>query len=111
MFEFTQNPHGSNQLMKVDDSLYVSFNSRPGGDLSFFGGDSDEPETALVIDGKYFILNGDFREEYRKAAEGGIEAMMAVFTSNPDKHSTWTTDSDPLAFIAKRLDSVASGIA
>ena len=67
-------------------------------DTSFLGifasdeGGSDE--TALIKEDTYYILNGDFREEYEAVFEQGFDACLAVFKAHPDKVSSWSTGSD-----------------
>ena len=111
MFKFEKNKNGGNEILKIDDTCFVSFNSRPDSGLSMFAADElGTPETALVIDRKFFILNGDFREEYIAAAPGGVEACIAVYQRYPDKKSTWTTDSEPGEFLKARIQSMLDKI-
>lgn len=57
--------------------------------LRGFSGD-DESETALIVDGCYYILNGDFRAEYEALASQGVAACIEFFKSKPELHSSWS---------------------
>lgn len=56
-------------------------------------------ETALVhindinsnFDRTYFILNGDFRDQYFDLFDKGFEACHKFFESKPEFHSGWST--------------------
>lgn len=103
MFEFTANLNGTNEIMDLSDNCYVSFNSRPGGGITVFESDHGGPETALVIDGEFFILNGDFREDFVAAASRDIASCVDVFENNLDAMSSWTTSSDQVEFMRARM--------
>lgn len=50
-------------------------------------------ETALVNDGKFFILNGDFRKEYEKLVPKGWDACFKFYLKKREKHiSQWSYD-------------------
>lgn len=80
------------------DGFYVSFNENVRanmGGLSMLGGlmasDDDAPETALCRDGKFFILNGDFRKEYEALVTKGWDACIEFFNAQSAEHgSSWT---------------------
>lgn len=54
--------------------------------------DTVDGETAIIVGetGKYYILNGDWREAYRELIPEGLDACMAFFHSKPQSHSTWS---------------------
>jgi len=52
--------------------------------------DTADGETAIIANGKYYILNGDWREAYRELIPKGLDACMAFFHSKPQFHSTWS---------------------
>jgi hypothetical protein len=43
-------------------------------------------ETALVYKGKFYILNGDWREEYKKLIPKGYKACKKLFDDNKDEY-------------------------
>jgi hypothetical protein len=71
--------------------FFISFNPAPFGGSGVFSSDDDSSETALCYDGKYKILNGDFREEYLKVAPD-FDKCIAIYESNKnDCNSSWTS--------------------
>lgn len=74
------------------DGYYISYNpmcNAPMDDDEETGRKSDE--TALVKDGNFYILYGDYREEMIEAAKkGGFEEAKKIFDSRPDEHSFWS---------------------
>ena len=79
------------------DGFYISFlpNTRNfmGFESKLFAGDDKgQGETALVKDGTYLILNGDYRKEYEEAVPNGYEACRAVYESHQHKASSWSED-------------------
>lgn len=52
--------------------------------------DTADGETAIITNGKYYILNGDWREAYRELIPEGLDACMAFFHSKAQFHSTWS---------------------
>jgi hypothetical protein len=64
--------------------FFISYNPHPIG-----GG----PETALVSRHpvKYYILEGDFMEEYEGLADKGFQACLEFFRGKPELRSDWST--------------------
>lgn len=62
---------------KIYDGFYVSYNSY---DVSVYG----DVTTALVLGQmqKFYILNGDHSEEYKKIIKDGFEKCMDFFRKN-----------------------------
>lgn len=57
---------------------------------------SDHPagdeETALIMDGEYYVLNGDFRKQYEKLSTK--KEAKAFYDRNRKEHgSAWSTDN------------------
>lgn len=80
--------------MLSGEGFYVSYNPDPSsselGAFMDWGSDNGGPETALVVDGVFLILNGDFRKEY-EIAHPDIEACRAVYEKHKGKHdSSWS---------------------
>lgn len=73
------NPDEIGQREKIDGKgFFISYaiaGSGPTGD-----------ETALVHKNNYYILNGDWREEYRPLVKKGYKACKALFDANKDEH-------------------------
>lgn len=46
------------------------------------------PETALMVDNKYFILNGDHRESYSKC--NNLTECKSYFCTHQDQLSFWS---------------------
>lgn len=65
-------------LESKDEGFYISYN--PGNyTISAFNSDDGGSETALVIGGSYYILNGDHREKYEKLIDEGFDACKKYF--------------------------------
>jgi len=86
-----------NLYFDPSDNSRVSYNDFKSIPLpSIFGSDNGEPETSLEIDGKYYILNGDFRKQYEDAFlkfGNDVEKIKAaVYDKYKDKYnSSWTS--------------------
>ena len=51
-------------------------------------------ETALVKDGCYLILNGDWREQYEAVFDEGYDACLKLYLQNKDTYrSSWSSDT------------------
>lgn len=75
------------------DEFCVSFNPNIHALIPGWGSDDGGPETALVLDGKYYILNGDYRKDYRQLIPQGKEACLAFYKAQPvAKRSSWSED-------------------
>lgn len=99
-YEFTMTPYG-NELLEAGE-LTISYRSATEfaalkgfavGEL--FRADTNQGETALIIDGDYFILNGDFRAEYREILEAGEgpDGCLALYHKmQKGNGSSWSSD-------------------
>lgn len=101
-------PQGDNEVLR-GDGFYISFNQNTSatksglGDLfNKMGGllanmidytiETDgRAETALVKEGVFYILNGDFRIAYKKIAPKGYTACLRFFISKKENWSHWST--------------------
>lgn len=73
------------------DGFYISYNPDPCAGIPFLKSDNGCDETAL-FDGKYKILNGDFREDYERLAPQGLESCLKFYDKMKEKYdSSWTT--------------------
>lgn len=71
---------GTNQVQKGKD-FYISYaiaGSGPTGD-----------ETALVYKGNFYILNGDWREKYKKLIPKGYKACKKLFNDNKKEYKNF----------------------
>lgn len=81
---------------------YISYNPNVGSSelgeafKSFgyvLGLESSKKETALKIEGVWYILNGDFRKDYEKLLSKGAVAMVKFYKSKKKEFgSFWSTD-------------------
>lgn len=106
-------PTANNVIIELDKPNYLSYNKHPCAGMAFLESDESNSETALYGNGKWFILNGDFREEYNEAIDKygkDAEALYyAVFCKHKkDSTSTWSTgdswDGDSGVNIEKWLE-------
>jgi len=57
---------------------------------SLLGFDTTKDETALVVGTEFYILSGDWREEYSKVST--LEERLQIFIDNMKEHiSPWST--------------------
>lgn len=78
------------QVIASGDGFYISYVPNPGIDLGLFQSDEGQPETALCQDGKYYILNGDFRDAYGPLILQGFAACKKFYDENASEHSSWS---------------------
>jgi hypothetical protein len=90
MIETIEKLENTRNSITVFDGFYISYN--PFCNLSMEGEPNrKEDETALVKDGKFYILYGNYEREMVEAARtGGFEAAKKIFDSRPDEHSFWS---------------------
>lgn len=76
------------------DNFFISYRGNTAELGSIFAGDDGGyGETALCFDGKYKILNGDFRKEYEKIVDKGLEECLKFYNSkNAECASCWSND-------------------
>lgn len=85
------------------DGFYVSFNPDPNPSLddgilapiiemgaALAGFDEAVAETALVKDKRFYILNGDHREAYRRLGPKGWPDCIQYFMDHIDEKSDWS---------------------
>ena len=81
-----------NEVLEFD-GFYISYNPHPVL-IPAFDSDDKQPETALVANNLFYILNGDFRAEYKELGPKGFEACLEFFRAKEPEHgSSWTTPS------------------
>ena len=85
---------GAGNYLLMRDGYCFSYNPSPWIGVPSFMSDHRGPETALIVDGdkiKWRILNGDFREEYKKCKT--LSACLAFYESKKeDYQSSWSSD-------------------
>ena len=76
------------------DGFYVSFNPNTAAiAITFFQGDDGGcAETAICHEGKFYVLNGDFRTDLEPLIPQGAEACIAFYRENQHARSSWATD-------------------
>ena len=72
-------------LFLKGDGFYISYNDDAPG--------ASDVETALCKNDKYFILNGDFREDYEKLISEGFDACKAFYDKHNNVQSNWSSKS------------------
>jgi len=76
--------------------FWISYNSDTSNAPAMFMGDELQ-ETALCKDGKFFILNGDWRRQYEKIADKGFWACYQFYLLHKDEHgSSWSNEDLPV---------------
>lgn len=74
-------------------NFYISYRDNTAVFGSFFVGDDDDcGETALCFDGKYKILNGDFRKEYEKIVDEGLDKCLEFYESKKTENASCWSD-------------------
>lgn len=80
---------------KSKPDLFVSY--RPGENFTFgpfFAPDDGQDETALFTNGKYYVLNGDFRTEYLEAFPNKDKCLEVYNKNRVTNRSSWSEDSN-----------------
>jgi hypothetical protein len=78
---------GGNYILDGDE-FYISF--QPAASLFF--SDQGQQETALCKDDEFYILNGDWRDEYQNLLPQGFDKCLEFFNFKKDKHgSSWSS--------------------
>lgn len=81
---------GGNAILQCE-GFSISYNPHPGQGLSIFESDDGGPETALIVNDKFFILNGDWRTQYEELIPKGVEACLQFYRDHADAHrSSWS---------------------
>lgn len=95
--QWISHPLRPNQLLQISKTCYVSFNPSPASISlrGFFTKHDSGPQTALVIDEKFYILNGDFRDEYLAAAQQDPASVLDVYQRHREQHRALCSDSEP----------------
>lgn len=81
---------GSYNTVLMGDEFYISFMSDRSANTGIFASE-EGTETALCSRGNFFILNGDWREQYEAVVDQGFDACKAIFDANQDKKSSWSS--------------------
>ena len=104
--KFEQVTGRANQVLRLTESCFVSYNPNPCQGIRILEGDNSSEETALCIDGEYFILNGDFRGQYETAASVDVASCVDVYENNKEFRSSWSSDVDAMTFLGEFLKRV-----
>lgn len=90
MREGWKSPGGiGGNMIRQFDGFYVPYNPSPPGLGMGMGSDDDGPETALCKGGKFYILNGDFRDRFDELGPQGFDACFA-FYKQQNNVSSWS---------------------
>lgn len=83
----------SGNLLLRGDGFFISYASSAGlRRLGALGSDNGSDETALCKDGKYHILNGDFRAAYERLVPEGFEACKKFYDQqSAHADSSWSS--------------------
>ena len=90
-----------NEIIASDcGAFYISYNPDPCEGLLMFDTDLIGGETALVypiekdgIGRDFYVLNGDFRKEYKEVMDNGLDACIEIYNKYKTRHiSTWSVD-------------------
>ncbi len=77
------------------EGFYISYNSMVdtySATIPCFTSDEGMDETALCSNRGFFILNGDFRQNYEALVDQGFDACYEFYLVNQDKcGSSWST--------------------
>src|SRR3990167_10573207 len=80
---------GGNYYLKKE-GFGISYNADPSPMVGLFAADGRGGETALCVNEKYYILNGDWRTDYEKLAQKGLKACMEFFRAHEADKSSWS---------------------
>lgn len=91
---WVKGPTGVNVMLNGDEagSWWISYNpssTKTFGAGSFMAADQ-EAETAIVKDDNYYILNGDWRQDYEQLIDKGFKACKKFFDEHQEDKSSWS---------------------
>lgn len=83
---------GRNEVMEGKD-FYISYNAFTGEGNGAFNNEKGSDETALCANGEFYILNGDFRDDYKKLIPDGYDKCKKFYDKKKDDHSSiWSVE-------------------
>jgi hypothetical protein len=87
--EFAPGPTGN--MLAEYDGFAVSYVGHGKAMIPSFETETADGETALMIGGSYYILNGDWRMAYSELAPRGADACLEFFRAKaPQFKSQWS---------------------
>lgn len=91
-------PNGRNEILRIKKGTYVSYNPRP----KILG---DGEETAICINGLFFIFSGDLRKETLSAyTSDGLQGILKLFWKKKSWKNGWSNGTEKdLANLLKTL--------
>jgi len=94
----SKNALGAEVSQRHGDGFTVSYLSTPSKDWDLISKVmgrrvESKPETALIINDTFYILNGDHRKGYDPLIEKGVDACLAYYEANKFQRSDWSNDS------------------
>lgn len=84
---------GLDSFLLEGKDFFISYNPNTRKGNKFFHGLADS-ETSLIYEGKYYILNGDHRNEYEKLIHKGYSHCKMYYLSHGSERSMWSSDND-----------------
>ena len=89
-------PMGGQSHHLQGDGFYISYNADLSASVfgSLFDSDDGGPETALCKDGKFHILNGDYRVQYEKLVPQGFDACKKFYDQQSAHSDSMWSDPD-----------------
>lgn len=72
------------------ENYYVSYNPMNDPWMNAIGFTNGTPETALCIDGEYYILEGDWREQYDACKT--LEEALQLYRDNREHSNFWSSN-------------------
>lgn len=84
---------GGNFILRdKKETFFISYNPNTSNTCGFgevFAGDTKD-ETALVKEDQFYILNGDWREDYEKLIDKGFDECFKFYESKGEFKSSWS---------------------
>jgi len=92
MKKFKRTPMGN--LLLEGDGFDISYRKNTNflNIDSFAGDDNGEGETAICYGITYKILNGDFRKDYAKLIDKGLDKCLEFYESKKEEYSSCWSD-------------------
>ena len=107
--KFVQKEGRPNEVMPISPSGrdYISYNPRPHKGRFGLESDGRQPETAMCIDGRWYVLIGDHREAYMKAIrrQGMFSCHRFFRKMEPEWGSTWSSHDASVEKLKRWLEA------
>jgi hypothetical protein len=92
-----------NEILEISENFYISYNPNPAAGSEIvaaidlvLGDTRGSEETAILTNRKYYILIGNWKDQYALAAQEDEDACVALYLANARTHKSDYSDTHPM---------------